>query len=690
MVENEDQNSGHDISITNMKSRSRRRKHNCPYCGVPVNNFARHLQRKHNDETEVEQFMSMDKNDPLKRKIIEKIRKEGDFFSGKYVPVKKRSKCDGEYNRNLIPCIHCKGYYSRRTLRLHVKRCIFNKQKAESRQRHLSDGQTMLAGNFSLSDPLRTSGVLRSLRADDISLVAKKDKIICEMARKYLKSYKKRHLVCIAKRNMRRLARFLIEARKIENDSSLSLDSILHPSKFKLIVAAVKRLTNYNSKNKRFCISNIVMEMGPLIKKAIAAACSLELLKDMTSPRLDVLDTLKRMIDEEWLVKFSTEDIQNVNQFTRSTVIQLTEDLVKLNTYLDDLLREAKNDLLLNNEDENAFKELIEGAYCSLLLFNRRRVDELQGIHLSTYINHINDEISSEDFVELLTPAENMYFNKIKTLIISDKKGRRVPVLFEEYIEQAIDLALRHRDHFFKSRKNIFLFGLTDSKEPINGREVFVKHVLNALGDSNKTVSLTSTKLRKHLATITQIIKMDHTELDQLATFMGHTKDTYEGWYRLPTDVHQTVKISKILLMSENRSIQEFKGRNLDDLNVNVDIVEDDVTEDEEEIAEFKEEILEIKEEIAEIQEVDKQTTAEYKWGNIEKKKRVLRKWTKEEKQAAESYFSEHLRDCRAPKKAEVVHLLDKYPNVFKGRKWESVKIFICNEYNRRKQLSEG
>lgn len=104
----------YNTSCTNEGSKitGKRRKHHCPYCDILVHNFARHLQRQHSDEFEVQRFIGLEKNNPVRKKIIEKIRKEGDFTSGKYVPVQEKIANPKTANTSceLLPCIHCKGW----------------------------------------------------------------------------------------------------------------------------------------------------------------------------------------------------------------------------------------------------------------------------------------------------------------------------------------------------------------------------------------------------------------------------------------------------------------------------------------------------------------------------------------------------------------------------------------------------
>lgn len=43
---------------------------------------------------------------------------------------------------------------------------------------------------------------------------------------------------------------------------------------------------------------------------------------------------------------------------------------------------------------------------------------------------------------------------------------------------------------------------------------------------------LTTTRFRKHIATTLQLLSMDDDEMEQIATFMGHTKKTHAEFYR--------------------------------------------------------------------------------------------------------------------------------------------------------------
>ncbi|KAK4882275.1 hypothetical protein RN001_005594 [Aquatica leii] len=143
--------------------------------------------------------------------------------------------------------------------------------------------QAIPTGAFGPNDPLKISGLLDKLRADKISLTAKRDKITCEVARRYLKSHKEKHLVTVAKRYMRRLARILEQVRQYEGNSKLSLEEILKPSQFKNLIQATKSVSGYETESDTYKSPSFALQTGTLLKRAIQAALSIEIQRDNPS-----------------------------------------------------------------------------------------------------------------------------------------------------------------------------------------------------------------------------------------------------------------------------------------------------------------------------------------------------------------------------------------------------------------------
>ncbi|KAF7711707.1 hypothetical protein C0J45_0678, partial [Silurus meridionalis] len=70
-----------------------------------------------------------------------------------------------------------------------------------------------------------------------------------------------------------------------------------------------------------------------------------------------------------------------------------------------------------------------------------------------------------------------------------------------------------------------------------------------------------STRLRKHMATISKVLNLKDNEMDD---FLGHDIRVHRQYNRLPEGTLKLAKISKVLLAMERGQLSQFKGRNLD------------------------------------------------------------------------------------------------------------------------------
>lgn len=97
-------------------------------------------------------------------------------------------------------------------------------------------------------------------------------------------------------------------------------------------------------------------------------------------------------------------------------------------------------------------------------------------------------------------------------------------------------------NHNFISKTNTYFFAKAGRETSISSYKVLEKHVIARAVKNAQAIP--ATRLGKHLATITQLFNLNSNELEQLATFIGHTEGIHKV-YRLPDDVFQTVKVYK-------------------------------------------------------------------------------------------------------------------------------------------------
>ncbi|KAL3279401.1 hypothetical protein HHI36_016912 [Cryptolaemus montrouzieri] len=94
------------------------------------------------------------------------------------------------------------------------------------------------------------------------------------------------------------------------------------------------------------------------------------------------------------------------------------------------------------------------------------------------------------------------------------------------------------------------------------------KYAMNC-GAKNPSAS-TATRLRKHLAALSQLLNMSENDIEHLDTFMDHTVGVHRGSYRLPNDIYQVAKISKLLLLVEQGGATKFKGKTFEEINLDI------------------------------------------------------------------------------------------------------------------------
>lgn len=90
---------------------------------------------------------------------------------------------------------------------------------------------------------------------------------------------------------------------------------------------------------------------------------------------------------------------------------------------------------------------------------------------------------------------------------------------------------------------------------------------------AKNTNALTSTKLRKQVATVAQLLNFSEGDVEELANFMGHSIDVQNTFYHLLESTFQVAKVSKFLLMIEKENMEEYRGKSLDEINLNIDSV---------------------------------------------------------------------------------------------------------------------
>ncbi|CAG9840814.1 unnamed protein product [Diabrotica balteata] len=322
-------------------------------------------------------------------------------------------------------------------------------------------------------------------------------------------------------------------------------------------------------------------------------------------------------------------------KWNKVMLIPLASDLNLLKNYFVRRANESCDKLQKNNNDINSYMFLLETIYCRLILLNRRRPGELERMTIQSYIS-AKDNQCYEEFSEAISETERILMKSFKRIVIKGKRGRGVPVLVSKDVQEHLEMITKCRDLLLKT-PSIYLFVNPKFDKPIRGFEVMSKYA-KLCGAKNPS-ALTCTRLRKHISTLTQLFTMSENDMEQLALFMGHTLGIHRSSYRLPDDIYQTVKISKLLLLMEKGKADQFKGKSLKEIAINLeeDIVEDDDGHNNEVFGEQKNETNDV------IESKGPESCNNEKKGIMDmkakNKKGVLVSWTENQKKVVKMYF---------------------------------------------------
>lgn len=343
-----------------------------------------------------------------------------------------------------------------------------------------------------------------------------------------------------------------------------------------------------------------------------------------------------------------------------------------------------------------SFRILEETTLTQLILLNRKRSGEVQRIFLKSYTDYPS-KTSQDDITSTLSKVEQELTRQFKRIVIRGKRGRGVPILFTTKLQKVLAILVSIRENFV-DEDNEYLFAIPNTPNSCLRASEIMKKMTICSGAKNPS-ALTSTKLRKQVATVAQILSFNEGDIEQLANFMGHSKEIHKTFYRLPENVYQVAKVSKFLLIMERGNTDKYRGMNIDEININVESLISDDRDAEEgldinnpEIGQELTQSLDMK-----IKKTPKETTLEKSLikkptetasqknrpnlrvsnktstadhiVHIEKKKKFdLIPWSNKQKAITTTHFQKHILLKKPPKKGECKEFIQKNKTVMMGK----------------------
>lgn len=237
-------------------------------------------------------------------------------------------------------------------------------------------------------------------------------------------------------------------------------------------------------------------------------------------------------MDAEWDLYVSHCARTNLvgDKWNKKEMIPLTEEVMKLQKMIKCEGEKAKQQLL-EGPNPLTFKTLSECIISQVILFNRRRQGEAAKMHLQTYMNRSN-EGPSEEVMQCLSQMEMNLSEEFTRFVIRGKQGQKVPVLLTKEMTESLGFLVDRRGMDIAILdSNKYVFARLNSDTYLRVSDCLRKYA--AASGAKRPETLTSTQLRKHIATLSQIMSLKENKQDQLAKFMGHDIRVLREYHRL-------------------------------------------------------------------------------------------------------------------------------------------------------------
>lgn len=534
-------------------SRPWTKRNTCPYCLRDVSHFPRHLQRNHKNEGAVKKLLSMTFRDPERKVLLDAIRRQGNFASNSTTNIiRPIRRPRGERNNDIVAnseegkekyvvCQSCLGYFSRKFLGRHRRMCPLRTDKVSIvPEKHLTTAQifAVCSGvhNEYLNSMRLKTEVFPIMRSDDISKTAMNDSLICSYAESLLRKHKRIQIRNVISNKMRELGRLLIIMKTITGVHILF--DALKPEMFDHFVSATKIISGYNDETRTFGAGSLALHMGTTLKQVCDVASKLLIKKSKLltysdqEERLKEIKRLRYLIENHWNSEVSSLALKNLNEkkYNKTTFMPLTGDVIKFQQYV---MKEA--DKALNNlkhpdtQTKTEYRRLSEYTLALTLLLNRKRIGEIQYLTVKSY-TFIPLQNTQIEFTQALSESERTLTQSFKRVVTDGKGSKPVPILFSKLMQQYIEVLLSTRN-LYVSKDNQYLFANPNTVDRSLSGYHCVKKLAEKSGVTHAS-DFTSTRLRKQIATILQVLNVTDNEFEQFASFMGHTKKTHANYYR--------------------------------------------------------------------------------------------------------------------------------------------------------------
>ena len=509
-------------TVTNNNGkRVRDKKLICFICKQKVLWLSRHLSKSHSTNFLVAQVLA--KSGKEQQMGWKRLKNLGSFKHNTRVLRKQkgelivvRRSANPRNYESYLPCNKCFGFYYKYDLWRHVCPC---KQSTEEKHQ-LENGKDVIDSSRSLLegavngeengvDKVLRKEILQKMRYDEKLKVIKSDTLILRFGTAQLKRIGVKGRRRISAR-MRLLARLLSVLKKKTDMPNKSLYHFLSGRFFDTVLESVEDLCElrYDSKGQRsFNKPSLALTVG----NALIKCCCIKKGMAIRSSDDKAIKDSERFHDlykSDYSDHLSCPALSTLktSKYNKAEELPTTEDLVKLKNFTEQQM-ETLSQEVRRNPAYKTWKNLAEMVLTRLIVFNKRRASEPAKLELKQYLERPDwKSTSNKEVLGILKPIEQELMKRMDLVQVPGKRNRKVPILITPDVTKAMQALLATRKHSGIPPVNPYFFATASRDGHLNTWAVLHETAVAAGVSQPKFIS--STRLRKYVATIAQVCNM--------------------------------------------------------------------------------------------------------------------------------------------------------------------------------------
>lgn len=516
----EKKRSSRKVEIEKKEEHTSNKRNYCLFCGRPMTKMSRHLTGAHSDRPEVAIVFQYPANSMERRRIWQKLINEGNFKHNKDVLKKGKGQLAVRVRRSnpqkaidFVHCLHCHGLFRKKSLYIHMKRCKEKAKKEdksqEVRKRIISQCALLTKNCEGLSEEFKA--LLGEMVYDDVSEALMDDEILLQFGEQMFNEYSDSKKHDYVRQNLRNVARLLIEAQK--STPIASLEDFFKPPNFKHVVSSVRVVAGYDPEKKRYARASLALKLGYHLKK-ICDIVQRNAQSDGDTKTQESCKIFFSTYRKNWTKCITSCALANMKDTKKegANKVPCVQDVKRLYYHLETVHHAAEKKLRENSCPEN-FAALARVVLARTILFNRRFPGEVASITMANFKSRIRSDVCSDMDVSV-SEMERKLCGLFSRINIKGKCGRAVPIILKPSFESSIELLIDVREACGIFSNNPYVFPRQFALTCLRGSDCINNHAKEC--GVEDPAAFTVLKLRRHFATVLQLLNLDSDEVKQI------------------------------------------------------------------------------------------------------------------------------------------------------------------------------